>query len=288
MAGGAYPFVISWPPPAVAYRFLRPHELALEPREGVVLLNPWMGSRPISVRAAASIVSTWTLTHLRDNPFPRVALAPGAGVGPGAQAARMLIAPLNAQILSDAALWLALDLGGPMPPSFAAESDTPRLGLLSMLEPLARIVVSFRSALSSVALHPVTSTPAGEEAIFPLAQLGGSWLPSFLRLVCAAVLPPAVAGDDRAPRLAARAENLLCQTMAAVANAPTSLGTFRLSNVFDYKGNGPKTALISLVGEAAARVPGRYGPPPPPVTLPALEQLSVTRIAEDLGEDLPY
>ena len=228
------------------------------------------------------------MAHLRDNPFPRPALAPGAGVGPGAQAVRMLAAPQNAQILSDAALWLALEFEGPMPPSFAAELDSPRLGMLSMLETLARIVVHFRTALSSVILRQEMASYAGQEALFPLAQLGGKWRPSFLRLVCAAALPPAVAGDDRGPRLAVRAEHLLCQTMSSVANAPSSLGSFRLSNVLAYTGRSPQQALVSLVGADAARVPGRYGPPPPPATLPALHELSVGRIAEELGEDLPY
>jgi hypothetical protein len=76
--------------------------------------------------------------------------------------------------------------------------------------------------------------------------------------------------------------------MATVANAPASLGTFHLSNVLAYSGRGPRAALVSLVGAEAARVPGRYGPPPPPATLPALEELSISRIAEELGEDLPF
>ncbi len=125
-------------------------------------------------------------------------------------------------------------------------------------------------------LHQVVASHEGQEALYPLVQLGGRWRQPFLRLLCAAALPPAVAGDDRAPRLAARAEHLLTTTMAAVANAPCSLGTFHLSNVLAYSGRGPKEALASLVGEVAARVPGRYGPPSPR-SFVALEDLEEFR-----------
>ena len=77
----------------------------------------------------------------------------------------MLAAPQNAQILSDAALWLALEFEGPMPPSFAAELDSPRLGMLSMLETLAQIVVHFRTALSAVVLNQAVASYAGQEAL---------------------------------------------------------------------------------------------------------------------------
>jgi hypothetical protein len=252
----------------------------LEPPEGKLLLQPWEGGRPISIRTAASIVCIWTMAHLRDNPFPRAALAPGAGVGPGAQSVRMLVLPHNTQN----------HRSSPTLPCGWRWSwvDQCRLGLLSMLESLARIVLPFLLALSSVIQHQAVASHEGQEVLFPLAQLSGRWRPPFLLLLCAAALPPSVAWDDRAPLLAALVEHLHTKTMAAVANAPSSLGTFHLSNVLAYSGRGPKEALASLVGEEAARVPGMYGPPSPPVTLPALEQLSITRIAEDLGEDLPY
>ena len=238
----------------------------------------WPGG--LTPRLAVSMLATWTISHLRRDPFPRYTpLNDGAG-GRG-----LLLAPVNGRVLPDAAIWELLRLPGTPTAAFVSGLDRHRQDLMSDMRSWGSMVVTIRRSIYVVSQSPSLSGAAQQGAIHPLAQMGERLLHS----LCALALRDCMRDPYRgqAMRLTARAAQTYSDAMSAAANATAAEGSFRLGAVLNYSGRSRQLALASLVGAEEAAIPGRYNLPAVPITVPTPDDLGAPRIPEELEMEFP-